>query len=165
MKTTNSEVTVIRRLCKIAGQLGVPIVTPLRCPDSGTRNWKNVAGMFVSTGGHMPRDMRATLNMLHVQPPVIILRYQTADVLAHELSHAVSMFDTMLDSRMGRRVSPLLRRLCEQHGIIYYGETEIVRLAEMRARCLEHRLMGKPLPPTLMRLTARAWSVLERSTQ
>lgn len=162
MKTKTSEDTEIGRLCQIAGRLGVPVITPRRCPDSGTRNWKNIAGMYVCAGGRMDRDLRDTLRLLHVAPPVIILRYHTAAVLAHEVGHAASMFDTMLDKRMHRRVSPLLHRLCARHGIVYYGSDEIIQLAEMRARCLEHRLMGKTLPPTLRRFCERAWRELER---
>ena len=163
----------VASLCEIAARLGVPIVTPRRCPDSGERNWKNITGMYVAAGHvrmskdwertrRTSKDLGRTLRMLHVKPPVIILRSQTAATLAHEVGHAVSMFDTMIDSRMDRRVSPLLRRLCERHGIVYYGEDDIVQLAEMRARCLEHRLMGKTLPPTLRRFCERAWQELER---
>lgn len=151
-------------LCRIAARLGVPIVSPRRCPDSGERNWKNIAGMYVADSGRMSHDLRATLRLLHVAPPVIILRYQTSAVLAHEIGHHVSMFNTMIDEKMGRRVSPLLRRLCEQHAIIYYGEDDVVQLAEIRARCLERRLLGETLPPTLRRFSERAWQDLQEKT-
>lgn len=152
-------------LCRIAARLGVPVVTPRRCPDSSERNWKNIAGMYVADGyARMSDDLRATLRLLHVAPPVIILRYQTSAVLAHEIGHHVSMFDTMIDEKIGRRVSPLLARLCERHKIVYYGSDEITQLAEMRARCLERRLLGETLPPTLRRFSERAWQHLQEKT-
>jgi hypothetical protein len=154
----------LERLCRLAAKLGVPIVTPRRCPESAGRSWKNIAGMYVADGyGRMPRDLRATLKLLNVAPPVIILRYHSADVLAHEVGHAATMFDVMIDEKMGRRVSPLLHRICARHGIRYYGKDEITQLAEIRAECIGHRLLGKTLPPTLLRFTARAWAELGRS--
>lgn len=140
--------------------LGVPIITPRRCPDSSERNWKNIAGMYVSTGARMSRDLARTLRMLHVKPPVIILRYHTASVLAHEIGHHVTMFDSMIDAKLDRRVSRLLDRLCTRHAIRYYGETEQVQLAEIRAHCIGRLLLGETLPPTLRRFIARAWSDL-----
>jgi hypothetical protein len=154
----------VARLCEIAGKLGVPIITPRRCPDSGERSWKNIAGMYVPDGLRVEKDLARTLKLLNVKPPCIILRYQTAAVLSHEIGHHVSMFDTMIDEKMGRRVSPLLARLCERHKIVYYGDDEITQLAEMRARCLERRLLGENLPPTLRRFSERAWQDLQEKT-
>lgn len=47
-----------------------------------------------------------------------------------------AMFDSMIDTRTRRTVSPLLRRLCKRHGIFFYGRTANTKLAEMRAECL-----------------------------
>jgi hypothetical protein len=155
----------IERLCVLAAKLGVPIVTPRRCPDSGERNWKNIAGMYISVGGRIDRDLRSTLKLLNVTPPVIVLRTQVASTLGHEIGHHVTMFDVMIDKKMDRRVSPLLHRLCEQHGIRYYGDDNNTQLAEIRAECIGRRLLGKTLPATLRRFTARAWGELQRKTK
>lgn len=170
MKTTieyfedSADLRKITSLCALAAKLGVPIVTPRRCPDSGERNWKKIAGMYIADNyGRMSNDLRATLKLLHVAPPVIILRYQTAAVLAHEIGHHLSIDrarDSMIDATMDRRVSPLLHRLCKRHRIVYYGATENTQLAEIRARCLERRLLGETLPATLRRFTERAWQEL-----
>jgi hypothetical protein len=37
--------------------------------------------------------------------------------------------------------------------------------SELRAELLSLRLLGKTLPPTLMRFTARAWEEMERRTR
>lgn len=146
-----------QRLCSIAAKLGVPVITVRRWPDRGLGGalLHRADGVFIS---RIDRMNRALLRYLHVEPPVILMRWGAPDVLQHELGHAVSLFSDFIDRRMELTMTPLLDRVAARHGIDGYCRSS---RCELRAEVVARRLGGETLPDTLMRFSERAWQDLK----
>jgi hypothetical protein len=153
----------ITQLCRLAYQLGVPVVTayPL---------WPEPDEAIGVYAAQRTRTTRALLKFLHVSAPVIVLRgfepgfdracmsFETDSTLSHELGHHLA-FLAGHDPSEDRDVSPLLDRVAVRHGLDDYHRSH---RSELRAECVGRRLRGETLPHTLRRLTERAWAEMER---
>jgi hypothetical protein len=157
----NNARALYARLSTLARKLHVAVVELSVWPQW----YRGVAGVYFSAGGHSRTSQKLLRKLLpghHATPPIIVIHAGDPYTLAHELSHHASMFDVALDARAHRRVTPLLKRICERDHIRYYGKTQAMKLAELRASCIARLLLGEKLCPTLRRFVARAWAELER---
>ncbi len=157
MKTGHTD-AAFRRLCKLCHRLGVTVITPIHWPRRG--HLSRVCGAY---SGAVNRRNRKLLDSLRATAPVIFLTRESAPrVLAHGLGHHVSGWSDFCDERTGNEnVSSLLDRVAARHGLDSYCRST---RREMRAECVDRRLLGETLPPTLRRFTERrAWQELRES--